>query len=621
MSDVECRSPANSPAGAKRAVILAAGAGRRLGSFTERHPKPLLEIGGVPILINCLHRLEASGIVHVVIVVGHLKEQIQERIGAHFGQMRIDYVVSERYATTNNVYSLWCAREYLNEDVLLLEADIFFDPGLIEALQKTEGEVVVAVDDYKPGMDGTVVRLDDSGFLTELVEGARQGPGFDYRDTYKTVNFYRFGKRFLEEDFVPSLDRTIGAGETGCYYELLLKQTIAEDRFRLAALNCRTFRWYEVDDAQDRRAAEYMFLSPEAKLKFLGGQYGSYWRYGVVDHSYLYNLSFPPSDMWKRLSRDMEQLAKQYPVGQAAMADLLSDVVDHAPARLVVANGASELIRIMCGRLGHRIIVPVPSFNEYENATEADALVRVGMEPPDFALDVDAFARQAVAQACTMAVVVSPNNPTAAVVPKRDLVRLCAALDAAGILLLLDESFVDFCEDPEAQSLEDLLDRHANLVILKSMSKVYGIGGLRLGYLLSGNDGVLSAVRAQLPIWNINGFAEGVMRLLPRYRREFRESCREVLRHSREFAERLRRIPGVHVSDPDANFVFLRLPQGWNSEHVAWRFFDEHDILVKHCAQKSMPDGTRYLRVSTRSPDENRRFADILSEILNSQSR
>ncbi len=427
------------------------------------------------------------------------------------------------------------------------------------------------------------------------------------------MNIYRFSKSFLDGEFVPALERTIGAGETGGYYELLLKDTLARGEHVLTAVDCSAIRWYEIDDVNDKRLAEYLFSTPEQRLEFIDGQYGSYWRYGVVDHSYLYNMYFPPADMWKRLTADMVLIAKQYPAGQKAQADLLSDTVDQPPARLVVANGASELIRALCAPMDQRVIVPVPSFNEYENATPAGRLVRFALAAPDFALDVDGFAAAARKEGATMAVVVSPNNPCATLVPRAELVRLCEKLRDAGIILLLDESFVDFCRDPDSQTLQGLLGEMDNLVILKSMSKVYGVGGLRLGYLVSANVPFLARVRGQLPIWNINGLAEGFLRLLPRYRAEFRNSREAVWRDSQEFHRLLTAIPGMTASPPEANFIFLRLPEGMRSDAVARRFFMEHNILVKHCAQKSMPDGARYLRVSTRTPEENRRFAALLA--------
>ncbi len=597
-------------------MILAAGIGRRLGGFTDAHPKPLLEINGVPMLGNCLTRLSECGIEEVVIVVGHFREQVEAFAGNEYAGMRIRYVVSEKFRSTNNIYSLWLARQDLNEDILLVEADLFIDGALLPALQSLDADNVAAVARYARGMDGTVVELDEAGLLTRLIEGREQGLGFDYSRSYKTVNIYRFGGAYLADEFVPALERAIEEGRTGDYYELVLKDTLARGKHAVRALDCTALRWYEIDDHVDRMAAEYVFLSPSERLKFLNGQYGGYWRYGFADHAYIYNPYFPVADFWRRLQADFTDVAKQYPVGQGALARAAALALAIPADRLVIANGASELIKIICGQMNKRVIVPVPSFNEYENATPAKDMIRFKLSLPGLNLDVDALAKEALANRAEIVVVVSPNNPTSLAVSRDDVVRLTKTLERNGTLLLLDESFVDFRDDPEKSSLLPLLAEHGNLVILKSLSKSYGVAGIRLGYLASTNAPFLACVRKALPIWNINGFAESFLRHFPRYRAEFAQSCRQVREDTARLYEGLRDIPGGYAYAPQANFVFWRLPDGSTSQDLVGRLFAEHDILIKDCSEKTMEDGAHFVRISSRTDTENRRLVDSLRRIL-----
>jgi histidinol-phosphate/aromatic aminotransferase/cobyric acid decarboxylase-like protein/choline kinase len=603
--------------GARKAIILAAGAGRRLGGFTDIHPKPLLPVNGVPILGNCLKRLSECGVEEVVIVVGHFREQIEAFAGEASAGMRVRYVVSEQFRTTNNIYSLWLARHELNEDILLVEADILFDGALLPALQKADADNVAAVARFARGMDGTVVKLDDESFLTHLIEGREQGPGFDYACVYKTVNLYRLGREYLAEEFVPALEHAIQEGHTGDYYERLLKCTLARGRHRVLALDCTHMPWYEVDDHVDRAAAEYGLLSAEERLKFLNGQYGGYWRYGLADHAYIYNPYFPTAEMWRRLKSDFEDVAKQYPVGQKALAEAAALAFDVPPHRLVIANGASELIRIVCGQLNKRIIVPVPCFNEYENATPPLNMVRFELPWPEFNLDVDALAEQAQMNRAEIVVVVSPNNPTSLAVSRDDILRLCGRLGRDGTLLLLDESFIDFAEDPASGSLMSAVADHGNLVILKSLSKACGVAGLRLGYLYSANTAFLAVVRKALPIWNVNGFGESFLRHFPRYRPEFAESCRKAREDTVRLYQGLRSIEGGRAYPPEANFVFWRLPDGIAGQDLVARLFVEHDILIKDCSEKTMDDGAHYVRISSRTDAENCRLLDCLRRNFN----
>ncbi len=604
------------PIRAKKAIILAAGAGRRLGSFTDAHPKPLLEINGTPILGNCLTRLKEAGVEEAVIVVGHFKDQITAFAGADYAGLKIRYIESETYATTNNIYSLWLAREELNEDILLVEADIFFDEKLLPALQDADAENVAAVAQFARGMDGAVVTRDEKGFVTRLIDGKEQGTSFDYSTAYKTVNIYRFGRAYLQDEFVPLMNAAIEAGRINDYYELLLKDMLAKGNHKLYVLDCTNFDWYEIDDHLDRAIAEYKFLPAPERKKFLSGQYGSYWRYGVVDHAYIYNPYFPTADFSKRLKADFDIVAKEYPAGQKSLAQAAATAFDLLPERLVIANGASELIKIVCGQGSATAAISVPSFNEYENAVGAANLVKVELKAPSFEFDTEAFISKMRQGRAHMAIVVSPNNPTSLAVPREKLLKLLSSLEAYGALLILDESFMEFTDDPEKYSLMDQVPKRRNLVIVKSLSKVYGIAGLRLGLLYSDNASIVNTTRRALPIWNVNGFAESFLRLLPRYRAEFAASCRQVRADTLELYEMLAIIPGGQTYAPQANFVFWRLPDSITADTLVSRLFAEHHMLIKDCSEKTMSQGSHYVRIAARTPDENRALVAAIRDVL-----
>ncbi len=213
-------------------------------------------------------------------------------------------------------------------------------------------------------------------------------------------------------------------------------------------------------------------------------------------------------------------------------------------------------------------------------------------------------------------IVTSPNNPTSMAVPRADLLRLGQLLAAEDVLLVVDESFVDFCD--AGQSLQDELTGNPNLVIVKSMSKAYGIGGLRLGYLATANLELAARLRAELPIWNVNGFAESFLRLLPRYQSEFRASCARVREDRDHLYTRLTKIDALHVYKPDANYVMVRLPETWTGPALTRALFTEHGILIKDCAGKSMPNGEQYVRIACRTKRENQRLAVALERVLGS---
>ena len=500
---------------------------------------------------------------------------------------------------------------------MLLESDIFFERLMLDRLFSSGINSTAAVARHQSWMSGTVVSIDKNGNIQALLETSRQGANFDYSKVFKTINIYLLRRKFLTDQFVPRLEASISAGDVNQYYEVILHATTYGQQHDIAALVCDGIKWFEIDDENDRMRAEYMFASQEKRYEIVSSEYGGYWRYGFTDHTYLYNLYFPPEGVFAYMRDNVYDLIESYPVGQDSLAGLLGILTNQPAQQIVVGNGAAELIKIISGHLFNQIIIPVPSFNEYTNAAPEGIVNSFALKPPSFQLDVDEFAAEAHRCKADLAVVVSPNNPTSLLVPKSDLMHLARELARHGCLLIVDESFIDFVENRDQSTLEREVAQQENLAILRSMSKAYGICGLRLGYLLTANQGLASAVRKEVPIWNINGFAEAFLRILPRYSREFTESCRNVRADRDDLYRRLASIPGMKAYNPDANFIFCRLPdKAMSAPEVTYKLFTEHNIYVKHCAGKQLPESDRYLRIASRTKPENHKLIEVLRSML-----
>ena len=599
-----------------RAVILAAGKGDRLHPLTADLPKCLVEVGGQPLLERALGTLARQGIAEAVIVIGYRGEIIRKRIGSCFAGIEIRYVEAPDYATTNNIRSLWDARAYLGEDTLLLEADVVFDEALVSSLLAEPGSSA-AVAPYRRGLSGTVVCRDAGGRITNFLLGADQDERFDLTQAFKTVNVYLLRKELLNDHLLPRLCREVEAGNVQQYYETVFRDCVAEHAVTdLMAVDVSQSRWYEIDDLRDLDAAEFLFLDRDAQFDRISELHGSYWRYGFVDHSYLYNMHFPPPAMLASFHENLPEIITNYPVGQAELARLVASWTGAAANQLAIANGGAELIKVL-GQLSPRLTISTPSFNEYEEVIPPDQLNRVPLHPPSFELDIVAFAESAKATRSSVAVVVTPNNPTAVSVPRDDVLRLARRLEPEGCRLIVDESFIEFSRAGCAGSVESMVELHPNLVVLKSMSKVFGVAGLRLGYLLSADIEFVETIRHRLPIWNINGLAEEFLRTLGRYRRQFERSCELTQKSCRELYQQLCAMPGIEPVEPDANFVLCRLTgPSLTGPEAARRLYVEHNILIKDCAAKSMPDADRYVRIASRTSAENCRLVEALAAIV-----
>ena len=601
----------------RRAVILAAGIGSRLRPLTAEVPKCLVEVDGQLILLRALRALAAQGVSEAVIVVGYQADAIRSRVGARFAGLDIRYVDAPRYATTNNICSLWDAREYCDEDILLLEGDVVFDDEVLERLLRQPGSSI-AVAPHVRGLSGTVVRLDCRGRVDAFVLGAEQDDHFDASHAFKTVNISLLRGPLLREQVLPELCRKVESGQVHEYYETVFRDLVADGSIDdLLGVDVSASRWYEVDDHRDLDIAEFSFLDGDAQYDRIQELHGSYWRYGFVDHSYLYNLHFPHEAMLRGFRDELSEIVTSYPVGQHELARLVADWTAADPEQLVVANGGAELIKVLGEHVVTRLTIPVPSFNEYENVLGPGQLNRFPLDPVTFQLDIEAFADSAIRSGSNIAVLVTPNNPTALSVDRADVLRLADRLREHDCRLIVDESFIEFSRTGRAGSVESAVDAHPNLVVLKSMSKVFGIAGLRIGYLLTADREFAESVRAHLPIWNVNGLAEAFLRSVGRYRREFEASCELVRDTARELYKQLGELPGIEPLEPDANFVFCRIiTPGVTGPELARRLYVTHNLLIKDCASKSMPDGDRFLRIASRTSGENRRLVEALATLL-----
>lgn len=243
-----------------QALILAAGCGKRLRPLTDYTHKSLVEVNGTPLLINALECLSGRNISEVLIVVGDKKEKIIDKIGFQYKDMRVVYIDNPKYLETNNVYSLWLARNYVHDDIVMLECDLFYHRSLIDLLLQGKGECNILVSPFDfDSMDGTVVSIDKENRVKSLVVKRDQGEDFDYSDKYKTVNAYTFRKSFVLGRLFPFIDTYIHTENVNSYYELVLGGLIYWGNDDIRSVIIPDTEWCEIDSIEDLKCAERKF--------------------------------------------------------------------------------------------------------------------------------------------------------------------------------------------------------------------------------------------------------------------------------------------------------------------------------------------------------------------------
>lgn len=231
------------------ALLLAAGMGSRLYPLTHNSPKCLTLVNEKSILERLVINLKQQGFKRLVIVTGYLENYIREALGTKSGNMTIEYIYSPLYKTTNNIYSLWMARERINEPFILVESDLVFDVSQLDDMIYPDR---IAVAHMQPWMNGTTVTINKSQQIKSFQNGTAEHLD---ENNYKTVNMYSFSLSSWHA-IVERLNQYIAAGKVNCYYETIFAEMVGEGNLSLQAISFDRKPWYEIDTIKDLAEAE-----------------------------------------------------------------------------------------------------------------------------------------------------------------------------------------------------------------------------------------------------------------------------------------------------------------------------------------------------------------------------
>ena len=602
-----------------QAIILAAGMGKRLKELTSNNTKCMVEVNGVTLIERMLRQLEKHHLSRIVIVVGYRGQKLIDFIATLSIQTPIVYVNNPVYDKTNNIYSLYLASEFLRrEDTLLLESDLIFDDSVLDVLIDDPRETLALVDKYESWMDGTCVKIGDDDSIEAFIPGKKFR--FDeIKDYYKTVNIYKFSRHFSATRYVPFLEAYSSALGNNEYYEQVLRviMTLDEPEIKAKRLNDdgQNHLWYEIDDIQDLDIASSMFTpEPDEKISMIQKRYGGYWRYPrLLDFCYLVNPYFPPQKLIDEIKASTEKLLTQYPSGMAVNSLLAAKNFGVRQPNIMVGNGAAELIKLLMAALDGKFGFIRPTFEEYPNRWNENDAIDFIPSNNNFAYTADDVINFFDDKPIKNLLVVNPDNPSGNYIPRGELIRLINWSKAKNIILIIDESFVDFADENDTLIDQKILDGNEHLFVMKSISKSYGVAGLRLGVLASGNTAVIDKLKKDAAIWNINSFAEFYMQIAEKYKKDYAAALDKFRKERERFMRELESINGVRVIPSKANFIMIEL-QGYSAKELTKAMLLQHNILIKDLTTKTF--GKNYLRLAIRSSADNDRLLAALKEEL-----
>ena len=602
-----------------QAIILAAGMGRRLGEYTKDNTKCMLSINGEKLIDRTLAILSNLNVTKVIIVIGYKGENLKKYIGNRYhGLLDIKYVNNPIYDKTNNIYSLSLAKEeMIKDDTLLFESDIIYDESIVKKLLDNTWPNLALVAKWEYWMDGTVVKIDNENNILSFVSKDM----FNFHDTddyYKTINIYKFSKEFARNKYIPFLNAYCQAWGNNEYYEQVLKVLTFLNRTDLKALPISDEKWYEIDDIQDLDIAETIFSDEQNIAQKYHKRYGGFWRFPkLLDFCYLVNPFFPTRQLKEEMKANYDTLLTEYPSGMYVNSLLASKYFDIKHNYIVVGNGAAELIKSMLENINGKYGIIYPTFEEYPNRLSKDAIVPFISSKEDCQYTADDLIQFYTDKEIDYLVLINPDNPSGNFIPTKDVLHLSNWCKERSIKLIVDESFVDFSENFECNSLihNDILEGNPNLIVIKSISKSYGVPGLRLGILATSDEKIINCIKKNVAIWNINSFAEYYMQIFGKYQNCYIEACYQFIKERERFQKEMNKVSFVRVIPSQANFFMIELTGRYTPNELSAILLKRFNILIKSCNTKQGLENKNYIRIAVRNRIDNDRLIDALNSL------
>ena len=592
--------------------------GKRLGEYTQNNTKCMVPVNGTMLIDRMLDQLCKLKINRAIIVVGYEGQKLMNHLGKTWKGLRIEYINNPIYDQTNNIYSLALTKQQLLEDdTLLLESDLIFDSKMLDLLLQDPFPNLALVAKYESWMDGTMVRINEDNEIVSFVPKT----AFNYSDVnsyYKTVNIYKFSKEFLKEKYVPFLDAYSKAVGNNEYYENVLRIISFLNSHDLKALPIGTEKWYEIDDKQDLDIAEALFADEKDLLKKYYGRYGGFWRFPkMLDYCYLVNPYFPSSRIVDEMQANFRTMLTEYPSGMKVNTLLASKCWGVKEEYIIPGNGASELIKVLMESLEGSIGIIRPSFEEYPNRVDSSRLVSFIPNNNEYRYGFAELSNFFEKHTVNTLLLINPDNPSGNFIPKKDVFALAEWCKNKNTKLIVDESFVDFSVGYKNNSLlyDSILEQYPNLMVIKSISKSYGVPGLRLGILASADKRLIAKLKKSVSIWNLNSFAEFFMQIFSKYEKDYEKACDRFLVERDCFEKNLRSIPFLKVMPSQANYFLCEVLPPHTANSIVLIMLKRHNILLRDCSNKIGLNGKQYIRIAIRNQTDNINLVEALKQI------
>jgi choline kinase/histidinol-phosphate/aromatic aminotransferase/cobyric acid decarboxylase-like protein len=602
-----------------QAIILAAGMGKRLGNLTLNNSKCMVKVNGIPLIERMLRQLDRLHLDKIVLVIGYEGEKLQTFIDSLPLATKVEYVTNEIYDKTNNIYSLYLAKDYMLEsDILLLEADLVFEDLLLTKLINDPYPDLALVARYESWMDGTCVTLDENNNILRFIP--KKIFSFDeISNYYKTVNIYKFSKQFLTDQYVPFLEAYMKAAGLNDYYEQVLRMITYLDNPGLKALPLKGEKWYEIDNLEDLNIAESVIGSESERLTNIESRKGGFWRFnGMLDFTHSLNPHFPGRKMLSEIRVNSDVLIKEYPSRAEVIRLLAAKYFNVEYEYVCVGNGTAEIInRLLCILQG-KIGIVYPGTYDCIDIENHKNLVPFTLSPGNPVYTSQDLINYFSSKSISHLFIANPDNFSGNFLQNSELLSLIEWSRDSGISLVVDISCSAISEGNEGNNLlfrNQMLEQNSNLAVIHSFSRTAGIPGLRISVAGSANKDLVRELTDSIPFRNINSFAEFYLQITGKYESDYVNSCRKFIEERRRFYKDLVKINFLHVYPSHADFFLCEVKPPFSSDSLTGLLLHDYDILVGSLPEIKILSEKNFIQIAVRKKEDNERLIEVFNKL------
>lgn len=587
----------------------------------ENNLNCMIEINGIKLIERLLKQLDLLSLERIIITIGNQNEILENLISSFGLNTNIDFISSCESLEKGDVYSLYAARDYLCEmDTLIINTNLILDYEILSDVVKDNNENLVVIDKYKSWMTGETAILNNENEIVGI-ENKYNLNSLALKDSYKLVGLYKFSKTFLKKLCLPILEIYSRLSCDTISIENLLGCMFESNDIAIGTYLIKNNYWYSINDIQDIDLASTLFSSDDNYVaEKMFGSWGGYWRYPqYLDYFYLVTPYYPTKPLVDEIKANFENLLYHYPSGMKVNSLLAAKEFDINQDNIVVGNGAAELIKSIMSTIKGRTGFIKPTFEEYPNRLPEEEHIVFNVVSDDFSYSAEDIINYFYDKEIKNLIVVNPENPSGNYIEKKSMKKLLNWTKANNIKLIVDESFVDFVDEENPTLIkQDVLDEYSNLYVVKSISKSYGVPGLRLGILASSDRETISWMKKDVSIWNINSFAEFYMQISNKYHKDYERALKLFREERKSFQQDLSEIEDLRIIPSQANYIMVELLNGIDAEWLKCKMLKDEKIFIK-TLEKKINNGKHYLRLAIRNHSDNTQFIYALKKVLSNR--